>query len=806
MRRHSLLCLWLAGCATAPVALAPSTVEQTPVEDTRAEPPRPLLVAPGEVVLQAPYDSPIRTLLTAPAWGHFITSSGDVVAVHDVATGAVRAWRHPWARADVDVQHDASGTVLLLTPMSSYEHIEFLWSLQDDRTTVLPRSVIGIHPDGQRLLVSGGREGAFTLSIQEVGTRRVLAARTDAQARYGRFSADGQTVVLTQTLPDGRGYDVSLADAQTLETRAQLGATTFPSVLKHVNAVLLSTADGVELRSTRDGSLMGRMLPEDEHGISISGPDEAYDGSCVALAIPETLRVRLYRTTDLTFVHEADMEGFGSYAVLPGCAGLLGQAPTGELRSFGPSLPSEGAPFASAGSRPTLFNGEIIRSVALVTPDTAIATNGVTVAAITRGASAPGFLVAPADVLRTRSPWAYGFLSTGAVFVVGNGFVHTVGPSGLAPAVCDGPAEVMVSPSGTTSLANRSVFCDLERQRSERLDVRSTTQAGRFVLVQDPASAMRVLDIEAGTSNPVAAGVAPFRTPVAVSESGLVVAYAHTSGTSVRLVGGGRRAAAATTLMVRHRPTRHMLYDSMLAVEGEGWITLYALDGSVPVDREVVATQYVPPTPTRSVFLVSDGTRTDVIEARTGATLATLDGAPVPEMYAGQFFEPDPRLPLPVIRHDDATAFVRIVDGRVSLLPLGDARVLGSDPLERFLAVCRAGELTVVDVATDDARAFGACLDSDRVRVRGDGGALLTVRGVRITLRTPDGETVLGLLERASDTLLSLTNESGAYTGSAELVPRMRFRRAGPLLTAPLDGLAPANETPALFHVFRVAP
>lgn len=806
MRRGSLLWLWLVGCATAPVVASSSTVEETRVEDTRAESSAPQLVAPGEVVLQTPYDSPIRTLIAEPGWGHFITSAGGEVAVHDRATGAVRAWRRPWARADVAIDHDASGTVLLLTPTSSYEHIAFLWSLQDDRLTVLPRSVIGIHPGGQRLLVAGGREGAVTLSIEEVGSRRVLATRTDPEARYARFTPDGETLVLTQPLPDGRGYDVSLADAQTLSTRTQLGTSSFPSVLKRMNGVLMSTADGIELRATRDGHPMGRILPEESHGVSISGPDEAYDGSCLALAIPETHRVRLYRTTDLTFVHEADMQGFGSYAVLPACAGLVGQAPTGELRSFGPGLPSEGAPFGSPGTEPNLFTGEMMRPVALVAPDTAIATNGIALAAITRGVPAPRFVVTPAAVTRTRSPWAYGFLSSGAVFVMGRGFVHTIGPNGLTPAVCMGPADVMVSPAGITSLGDVAQFCDLERQRSELWDVRSPTQAGRFVLVQDQTPTMRVLDLEQGTSTPVPAGVAPYRTPVAVSESGRVVAFAHSNGTDLRLVDVTRRTRPPTSLALRHRATRHMLYDTMLVVESEGRVTLYGLDGSVPVDREVVATGYVPPTPVRSVFLVSDRARTDVIEARSGVTLATLDGAPVPEMYAGSFFDPDPRLPLPVIRHGDTTAFVRVTDGHANLLPLGDARVLGSDPLERFLAVCRAGALTVVEVATENSRAFGACLDSDRVRLRGDGGALLMVRGVRIALRTPDGETVLSLLDRSGAPLLLLSNEAGAYAGSADLVPSMRFRHAGPLLTAPLDALTAGSESRALFRAFGAAP
>lgn len=781
-------------------------VEETRVEDTPAEPPAPQRVAPGEIVLQTPYDSPIRTLIAQPGWGHFITSTGGEVAVHDRATGAVRAWRRPWARADVAIDHDVSGTVLLLTPMSSYEHVAFLWSLQDDRMTVLPRTAIGIHPDGQRLLVAGGREGAVTLSIEEVGSRRVLATRTDSEARHAQFTLDGETVVLTQSLPDGGGYGVSLADAQTLSTRAQLDSRSSPSVLEHVNALLVSTPQGIELRATRDGHRMGRIPPDEWHGVSISGPDEAYDGSCLALSIPETNRVRLYRATDLTFVHEADMQGFGSYAVLPACAGLVGQAPTGELRTFGPGLPSEGAPFGSAGTEPNLFTGEMMRPVALVAPDTAIVANGISLAAVTRGAPTPRFAVAPTAVTRTRSPWAYGFLSSGAVFVMGREFVHTVGPTGLAPAACVGPADVMVSPAGITSLGSGAQFCDLERQRSERWEVRSQTQAGRFVLVQDQTPAMRVLDLEQGTSTPVPAGVAPYRTPVAVSESGRVVAFAHANGNALRLMDVTRRAGAATSLTLRHRATRHMLYDTMLVVESEGRVTLYGLDGSVPVDREVVATGYVPPTPVRSVFLVSDGARTDVIEARSGVTLATFDGAPVPEMYAGSLFDPDPRLPLPVIRHGDTTAFVQVTNGQASLLPLGDVRVLGSDPLERFLAVCRAGALSVLEVATQQSRAFGACLDSDRVRVRGDGGALLTVRGVRIALRTPDGETLLSLLDRSGAPALLLSNEAGAYAGSADLVPGMRFRHAGPLLTAPLDALTAGSESPALFHAFGAAP
>jgi hypothetical protein len=798
--RRCLLCLWLVGCATAPAVPPPSAVE-----GVLAEPPAPPLVAQGEVVFQAPHDSPIRTLLAEPGWAHFITESGGVVAVHDLATGAVRAWRRPWPRADVAIAHDASGTLLMLTPMSSYEHTAFLWSLQDDRMYLVRGGNDQDHPGDEPRLVVGGQEGAYTLSLEEGGTRRVLATRSYVGYPRAEFSLDRQTVVLAEVAPGGGRADVSLLDAETLDPRARLGTTTLPSVLRRSNALLLSTVDGIELRSTRDGSRLGLIPPDEHHGVSIGSPDEAYDGSCLSMPISETYRVRLYRATDLTFVHEADTRGFGTYAVLPGCAGVVGQSPESELRSFGPGLPSEGALFGTAGTLRHLFEGEFIRPVSLVGPDSAITANGISVAWVARG-STPRFVIAPTDVVRAPSPWAYGFLTSGAVFVMGRGFVHTVGSSGLAPAVCEGPADVMVSPSGTTSLGTRSTFCDLERQRSERWEVRSETQAGRFVIVQDQSSVVRVLDIEQGTTTPIAAGVAPYRSPVAISENGRVVAYAHSSGTSVRLIEGAERASTATPLVLRHRATRHTLYDTMLAVESEGRITLYAFDGSVPVDQEVVPTRYVPPTPTRSVFLISDGTHTDVIEARTGATLAAFDGAPVPEMYEGDLFTPDPRLPLPVIRHGDATAFVRVVDGQASLLPLGNARVLGSDPLERFLAVCRAGALTVLAVATQESRAFGTCLDSDRVRVRGDGDALLMVRGVQLTLRTPRGETVLNLLDRGGVPLLFLSNTAGAYTGSAELVPRFRFRRAGPLLSAPLEPLTAGLESPALLREFSLTP
>jgi hypothetical protein len=798
--RRCLLCLWLAGCATAPAVPPP-----TSVEETRTEPPPAQLTAPGEVVFQAPHDSPIRTLLADPAWGHFVTASGGVVAVHDLATGAVRAWRRPWPRADVAIEHNASGTLLMLTPMSSYEHTAFLWSLQDDRMYLVRGG------DGQQLpgsdprLVVGGQAGAYTLSLEEGGTHRVVATRTYVGYPRAEFSQDGQTVVVAEAEPGGSHADVSLLDAETLETRARLGDATLPSVLRRANALLLSTADGIELRSTRDGSRLGLIPPGEFHGVSASSPDEAYDGSCLSMPISETYRVRLYRTTDLTFVHEADTRGFGSYAVLPGCAGVVGQSPTSELRSFGPGLPSEGAPFGTAGIQQRLFEGEFMRPVSLVGPDSAIAANGISLAWVARG-SAPRFVIAPTDAVRAPSPWSFGFLASGAVFVMGRGFVHSVGPSGLAPAVCDGPADVMVSPSGTTSLGTRSMFCDLERQRRERWEVRSETQAGRYVIAQDEASTMRVLDLEQGTTTPIPRGVAPFRSPVAVSESGRVVAYADASGMSVRLIEGAPRAARAAPITLRHRAARHTLYDTMLAVEGEGRITLYAFDGTVPMDREAVATGYVPPTPTRATFLIRDGARTEVFDARTGATLAAFDGVPVPELYEGDLFHPDPRLPLPVIRHGNATAFVRVMDGQASLLPLGDARVLGSDPLERFLAVCRAGALTVIDVATEDARALGTCLDSDRVRVRGDGGALLLVRGVRVVLRTANGETAISLLEGGDDALLLVGNEAGAYSGSAEAAPRFRFRHAGPLLSAPLEPLSDTQATPALLEEFSVRP
>ena len=61
--RRCLLCLWLVGCATAPAVPPPSAVE-----GVLAEPPAPPLVAQGEVVFQAPHDSPIRTLLAEPGF------------------------------------------------------------------------------------------------------------------------------------------------------------------------------------------------------------------------------------------------------------------------------------------------------------------------------------------------------------------------------------------------------------------------------------------------------------------------------------------------------------------------------------------------------------------------------------------------------------------------------------------------------------------------------------------------------------------------------------------------------------------
>ena len=99
-------------------------------------------------------------------------------------------------------------------------------------------------------------------------------------------------------------------------------------------------------------------------------------------------------------------------------------------------------------------------------------------------------------------------------------------------------------------------------------------------------------------------------------------------------------------------------------------------------------------------------------------------------------------------------------------------------------------------------RAFGACDAHDRVSVREDGAALVLVRGVRVVLRTADGDTTVHVLDRGASPRWIATRRDGTFIGSEGMHAWMRYRAPGPLLTAPMRALDPARESQAILGAF----